>query len=209
MTPPAVRTRQDLSAAARHVCYELEQLCEQPRKMIELDAIGDTVLCNASLEAMLGHARCLIEFLGGPRKTDRLHARDYIPGWKRPASADEIRLADDYPVICAHLSHLGWERVTQGTQEYEPAGLPRAVLNVFRAFAKDLRAVDEGMAGWFEPQVVVAAALLDDKDFFDPKIGLVTTTSTVTLTSSSSTDPQVLADLRTWRKLAGPARRSG
>ena len=134
-------------------------------------------------------------------ETSLIQAHDYLaPRWAAPDSAATQRLLGDYEIICAHLSHLGWARVTAGEQSYEVDGLADSVLEVFRAFHGALKEQDEGQAGWFESAITIAVVLLDRRRLRDPMVGLATTTTTVSFTTSSCDDPVLLAELREARR---------
>lgn len=88
------RTRDELDRGASHVGYELTMLADvsllpMPPGPVEP---GEETSANANLEAMLLHARCMIEFLVGRptqegQRTWKPHdiaPADYAPAWTPP-----------------------------------------------------------------------------------------------------------------------------
>jgi len=94
---------------ASHVNYEVGMLRALPPRCAAFDVAADGVAVNACLEACLGHARALIEFLGGRkgRPTD-IRAEQYAPSFA-PSSS----LSRWVPLIDRHLAHLSWARALE------------------------------------------------------------------------------------------------
>ena len=113
------RGGRDLDAAAHHVGYEWLTLAEMTA---ELDQVPGTrtLTQTALLEALLIHARCLINFVCGDRD-GRHHKDDIIPAdflgyewWPADQELDRT-LRGRLPMINKHLAHVSWDRVTDGS----------------------------------------------------------------------------------------------
>ena len=140
------RSDDELQRATGHVVYELGALvnCYRALRIAEND---DNVLAaNFYLEAMLVHARCLIEFIAKPKDERHIHRHDYLPGWELtdPTNRDEARLL--YNQISKHLAHLSWERAEMATEESYlwSYRLPGFVVKLFEKFVRELQNVDAG-----------------------------------------------------------------
>jgi hypothetical protein len=136
-------------AAASHVGYELDQLCAMPNLLIETRSREEDDAYNAALEAMLVHARNLTEFLVRGRDRRDIHRHDFLPSWNPPRSAARARLERDWKTISEHLSHLSWQRVDAGRQEYKTDGLAQATLTVFEGFYAALQRDEPARAALF------------------------------------------------------------
>ncbi|MGH9151835.1 MAG: hypothetical protein ACRD03_05465 [Acidimicrobiales bacterium] len=83
---------------------------------------------NATLEALLVHARCLINFLCGNYKGEWLPSdmrpADFVrTAWVLPDDEMDRRLRGRLPVINESLAHLSWKRVTNTQGVIWPTGL--------------------------------------------------------------------------------------
>lgn len=98
----------DIDGYAGVVCYELKEVVhllgwiKRPHRL----PMADQTLRNALLEAFLGHARCLLEFLLNSK--DTIQASDFAPGWDL---SDRAKLGTSYRSICNYLSHMSKGRV--------------------------------------------------------------------------------------------------
>lgn len=83
---------------------------------------------NATLEALLVHVRCLINFLCGNYKgewsaTDMKPADFIRSSWSLPDEEMDRRLRGRLPIINKSLAHLSWQRVTNKDGVLWPSGL--------------------------------------------------------------------------------------
>lgn len=132
-------TPEQLDFAALHVGYELVQLAKMSRRLQDPTLPGDAH--NACLESMLLHARSLIEFtIEGRGKANDLHRSEFLPKWAPPKGEEAKRLRRAMPVLHKHLAHLTWERVDEGSQEWDYGDVVADLLHVFGAFVAELRA---------------------------------------------------------------------
>jgi hypothetical protein len=113
-------SRQD--RAAHHLEYEIESLvCMWMR----VSGTQDAHTQHALLEASLGHARLLIEFLIGRPKNGRnphgawgrrhqcdIRPTNFLNEWNPPDTAAVRRLKDLLSTLDQSLVHLSWERAT-------------------------------------------------------------------------------------------------
>jgi hypothetical protein len=145
------RSDEELTKAAAHVQYELGALvgCYERLLTAEKDA-KDPFDANYYLEAMLVHARCLIEFIAKRRRKRDIHRHDYLPGWEpRKREGDEARLL--FKKISKHLSHLSWKRAEIVEPQEPPTWsyeLPFFVVTLFEEFLVDIESANGGKP-WF------------------------------------------------------------
>lgn len=145
-----------LEAAARHVCYEVEQVAlgthrTAPARTYEASGnllVEDGHLHNVILEAFLVHVRVLDDFLGKrqPREEDVL-AIDYCPEYEPALALD----SEDRLDIDRRVAHLTLRR----TDDFQWGGrerLQRDVFRQFRAFLASLREHHPERAEWFDPR---------------------------------------------------------
>jgi hypothetical protein len=145
-----LRTKEELEAGALHVNYELQMMVkcaiEHNRFMAATTSSGPNgdnpnpaVLQHATLEAMLIHARNLIEFLVVREPDSRgMHAMDFVVDWQAPTKATmksvrdaAARLCNERRSINEHLAHLSWARVEPIDKDWKFEQLVGDVLTVF------------------------------------------------------------------------------
>jgi hypothetical protein len=140
------RSTDDLITAAGHVQYELDALVGCYRRFLSAEEESkkeptseSILIANSYLEAMLVHARCLIEFIARRRDTRDIHRRDYLPAWD-PSEEDRREADVLYDRISKHLAHLSWERTVPADEfpgwAYD---LPHFVLRLFEEFDAEVR----------------------------------------------------------------------
>jgi hypothetical protein len=138
-----VRSDEKLELGATAVNYELGALVDCYRRLLRAEGDFDAIGKNAYLEAMLVHARCLIEFIAKPRNKDHIHRHDYIDDWDVNDTAASDRARKLFSEISKHLSHLSWRRARTGQPEARwPYELPNLVMKLFTEFAVEVRRVD-------------------------------------------------------------------
>ena len=157
-----VRSDEKLVEGAWAVQYELGALVDCYRGLLRAEGNVDAIGQNAYLEAMLVHARCVIEFIakprekGQPRDTGLIHRHDYLAGWEvsDAAEADRVRACALFSEISKHLSHLSWARARtdQPDNPRWPYELPNLVVKLFKEFTVDVRKVhgEKPWTGIFE-----------------------------------------------------------
>jgi hypothetical protein len=142
-----VRSDEKLELGAQAVNYELGALVDCYRGLLKAEGDLDAIGKNAYIEAMLVHARCLIEFIAKPRKKNQrgsIYRHDYLNGWEvsDAAEADRVRACKLFGKISTHLSHLSWKRARTGQPNPRwPYELPNLVVKLFNEFAVEVRKV--------------------------------------------------------------------
>jgi hypothetical protein len=126
-----------LVSGALTVEYELAALVDCYRRLVAVEDTLDRIAANAFLEAMLIHARCLIEFIEKPPDERHIHRHDYLPGWdlSDQTDRDEARLLFDK--ISTHLSHLSWDRAPVNPPATWLYDLPHFVVKLFERFVAE------------------------------------------------------------------------
>jgi hypothetical protein len=181
------RSDEKLERGAEAVNYELGALVDCYRGLLRAEGNLDAIGQNAYLEAMLVHARCLIEFIAKPRNKDYIHRHDYLDGWDVDDSAASGRASELFGEISKHLSHLSWHRARTGQPNPRwPYELPTLVRGLFNEFAVEVRRV-QGEKPWvalFEGGVQYIEAQLQSAP--PRRIGEgATTTGTLLMVASS------------------------
>jgi hypothetical protein len=153
------RPDEKLEGGAWAVQYELGALVDCYRRLLKAEHDRDAAIGqNAYLEAMLVHARCVIEFIakptekGEPRDKGLIHRYDYLDGWEVSDAAeyDRLRACELFGKISKHLSHLSWARARTGQPNPRwPYELPGRVVKLFKEFAVDVRKA-HGEKPWTE-----------------------------------------------------------
>jgi hypothetical protein len=144
------RSAEDLTIAAGHVQYELDALVGCYRRFLAAENEAEreptrekVLIANSYLEAMLVHARCLIEFIWKSRdeRERDIHRHDYLPGWDLSDAAEREEARVLYDRINKHLAHLSWERVEATPEEFPgwAYDLPHFVLRLFSGFEAEVR----------------------------------------------------------------------
>jgi hypothetical protein len=145
------RSDEDLTTAAGHVEYELKALVGCYERLLTAEKEPpDLFAANSYLEAMLVHARCLIEFIAKSRSKRDIHRHDYVPGWELSdeVDRDEARLL--FKKISKYLSHLSWRRADAAADEFPSWSfqLPSFVARLFEEFLVELESA-HGEKPWF------------------------------------------------------------
>jgi hypothetical protein len=144
------RSDEQLEEGAWAVQYELGALVDCYRGLLQAEENLDAIGKNAYLEAMLVHARCLIEFIAKPREKDQkrnkghIHRYDYVDRWDVSARAesDRVRACKLFGEISKHLSHLSWKRARADQPAASwPYELPNLLVKLFNEFAVEVRRV--------------------------------------------------------------------
>lgn len=145
-----------IAAAVSPIGYELDALAwmdarlrAQGRKKL---AARDPVVENAYLEAMLVHARCLIEFLvkgGDDRYLRRYHYLD-APVFELP-DAQHAPAMDYHAKISTHLAHLTWDRVRASDIDELPEWTDKLAADVLDMFDLFIDALRERRPGLVQP----------------------------------------------------------
>jgi hypothetical protein len=117
----------DLLRGVEHVQYEWTQMAGCAARLELVDGIR-TPDENATLEALLLHARCLINFLcgnyrGGWMREDMKPADFLRAPWVLPDDEMDRRLRGRLTVINQSLAHLSWRRVSDAQGVMWPTGL--------------------------------------------------------------------------------------
>lgn len=117
----------DLLGGIGHVQYEWTQMAGCAARLELVDGIR-TPEENATLEALLVHVRCLVNFLCGnyEGKWSRkdMKPADFVrTAWVLPDAEMDRRLRGRLTVINKSLAHLSWERVTNRAGVIWPTGL--------------------------------------------------------------------------------------
>ena len=155
---------------ALHLNYHLKMMANLAALVSHYDNNGPAVLKNATLEAMLIHARLLIEFIAGRpksnptyrhRNSQDLQPRDFgLATWDAVPNLNLDRylyLADKY---VAHLSKERFEAAPSG-RAWAMGRMVNAILSNFATFAFELRnAGVVGAAETVEIGITEARALL-------------------------------------------------
>lgn len=136
-----VKSDEKLERGAEAVNYELGALVDCYRGLLRSEGDFDAIGSNAYLEAMLVHARCLIEFIARPRNKGYIHWHDYLDEWEVADTAASDRASDLFGEISKHLSHLSWHRARGGENPRWPYELPNLVMTLFKEFAVEVRNV--------------------------------------------------------------------
>ncbi len=117
----------DLLGGIGHVQYEWTQMAGCAARLELVDGIR-TPEENATLEALLVHVRCLVNFLCGNYE-GKWSRKDMKPAdfirtpWVRPDAEMDRRLRGRLTVINKSLAHLSWDRVTNRAGVIWPTGL--------------------------------------------------------------------------------------
>jgi hypothetical protein len=136
------RSDEKLELGGKAVNYELGALVDCHRGLLRAEGMLDAIGQNAYLEAMLVHARCLIEFIAKDRNESYIHRHDYVPGWEVSDAAGADRARKLFREISKHLSHLSWKRARTGQPAAPwPYELPTLVMKLFNEFAVEVRRV--------------------------------------------------------------------
>lgn len=119
--------RSDLHRGVSHVEYEWTQMAGCAARLAPVDRVR-TPEENATLEALLLHGRCLINFLCGNYKgrwqPDDMKPADFLrASWTLPDEEMDRRLRGRLPIINRTLTHLSWRRVTDPDAVMWPTGL--------------------------------------------------------------------------------------
>jgi hypothetical protein len=112
------RSVEDLTTAAAHVNYELRALvgCYRRFLVAENEAHehpAEVLAANSYLEAMLVHARCLIEFIARRRDVRDIHRHDYLPEWDPATKIAEKRM-------CSTTGSASTWGICRGSGPYPP-----------------------------------------------------------------------------------------
>jgi hypothetical protein len=107
-------------------------------RALERSDVDVGVAQNAFLEAMLLHARCLLEFVIDSSDGTNIRARDFVEDFRLPES-ERAQAGRLYNGICTHLSHLSWAR-TEPPSEPGPwlDSIPPSVLGFVTAWVRAL-----------------------------------------------------------------------
>jgi hypothetical protein len=127
----------ELVSGALAVDYELGALVDCYGRFMAAEDTRDRIAANAFLEAMLVHARCLIEFIGKPPDERHIRRHDYLPEWGLSSQADRDEARSLFEEISKHLAHLSWDRAREAppaTWRYE---LPHFVVELFEEFVAE------------------------------------------------------------------------
>lgn len=176
------RSDDELQRATGHVVYELGALVNCYRELRMAESDDNLLAANSYLEAMLVHARCLIEFIAKePTREHRdIHRYDYLPDWDLvdPTNRDEARLLHDQ--ISKHLAHLSWERVKVPSDDFPrwPYRLPGFVVKLFEKFVRELQKVDAGKP-WLPLFVEGVQSARGKVPDVPPSVGATTTSESV------------------------------
>lgn len=154
----------DLDSAAYHVAYEWSTLAGMTA---ELDRVSGTraLTETALLEALLIHTRCLINFVSGDWK-GRHHKNDITPedflgyAWWPPDEELDRTLRGRLPTINAHLAHLSWDRVTDGSMMWSVVLVSHQAHWAMKLFAAEAHVAASGQAALFQSTLSVADATM-------------------------------------------------
>ena len=128
-----------LAELASHVGYELELMAHAASNLAQ--ATPDSIDATLALEAMLVHARCLIDFLGlradEIRENDDLWHRDFTRHWDSATARSEFWKTRDE--INKRLAHLTWRRA-RTDNSWQFGDLTQRILRAFRRFVIVLEA---------------------------------------------------------------------
>lgn len=121
-----MRPDQLLSGVA-HVQYEWTQLAGCAVRLDQVDGVR-TAQENATLESLLLHARCLINFLcgnyNGEWSAHDMKPADFVRApWVLADEEMDRRLRGRLAVINPTLAHVSWRRVTEPRGVIWPTGL--------------------------------------------------------------------------------------
>lgn len=117
----------DLLSGVGHVQYEWTQMAGCAARLEQVQTIRSPE-DNATLEALLLHARCLINFLCGNHRgvwqADDMKPADFLRRpWVLPDDEMDRRLRGRLPIINRSLAHLSWKRVTNRAGVIWPTSL--------------------------------------------------------------------------------------
>jgi hypothetical protein len=126
---------------------QTERLTEHYRdKAVNSSAYAPgTPLCmdyNALLEAVLGHARCVIEFLMDGNNANERRAVQFAPGWNPKAAAKTLGTL--YGEVCAALSHIAVKR-PHPPADWAMIDVADTVLREYEAFLPNVSQGDARM----------------------------------------------------------------
>lgn len=118
---------EDLLEGVGHVQYEWTQMAGCAARLALVDGVRSPEE-NATLEALLLHARCLINFLcgnfDGKWQPNDMKPADFVRApWGLPDEEMDRRLRGRLTVINKSLAHLSWKRVTDRAGVMWPTGL--------------------------------------------------------------------------------------
>jgi len=139
----ATRTRNELIKALTHVGYELAMTAAVLRRLAQLGHSSgvspDKVATNAYLESMLLHLRSLTDFFVRIRgQSTDIHRDDFLQGWQPAPAAEVRRAAGRYKALNKHLSHLTWERVAAGNQQWDVLAALTDIVHIADDWSKHL-----------------------------------------------------------------------
>ena len=141
----------DLHHGVSHVQYEWTQMASCAARLEQVDRVR-TPEENTTLEALLLHGRCLINFVCGDyrgrwRATDMKPADFLRTSWILPDEEMDRRLRGRLPVINRSLTHLSWERITDPEGVMWPTGLVAHEVHwTLHQFVMEVDRTDRGLS---------------------------------------------------------------
>jgi len=145
----------ELERCATHLNYEISMLVKLPAWVARFDREGPAILRVACLEALLVHARVLIEFLVGRQRP----ATDITPSTFHWEPGDTGDLGSYLPRIDKHLAHLTRERASLATSPPWPVDeMVAQIVGALRPFVTSLNDAGSPYA------TLIGNAMIDSPD---------------------------------------------
>jgi len=169
------KTRCELIDGLKHVGYEVSMTAEAAARLRR--HVSDGVVRNALLESMLLHIRSLTDFFvrtNTHQKTTDILRTHSAPEWTPVPAPEAARALAGYDTLNKHLSHLTWERVKNGKQDYALAAA-EDIIRIADGWSQHLDAHDPTLHGEFQPFVFNARAVIAQRSPYVLMQAVITT----------------------------------
>lgn len=157
------RSHEDLASALAFVADEVYRCAACAERRVVALAQEDGIVADACLEAMLVHARSVLEFLLNKPRFETDIGRSDFPGpdWEMPASPLATDLRTDMKVINKHLAHLTWDRVDDSEAPWEEEGFALRIVGLAADWTAHLAKTDESLAEVMLPWIAFSKQALE------------------------------------------------
>lgn len=145
--------QRDLPAALLQVAVEVNRCADCGARRVRALNEDDGVAADACLEAMLVHARAVLEFLlsSSSRTSDICRSDFPCPDWDFPSSGEADAFRTDMTTINKHLTHLTWERLDPAQGTWEEEGFAARVVALAQRWNDHLAETDMGLSQFMRP----------------------------------------------------------
>ena len=156
------RTRDELHLALTYIADEVHRCAECAARRDVALSEDDGLVADACLEAMLVHARAVLDFLLNDSRFPTDIRRSTFPGpdWDRPTSELATSLRDDITVVNKHLAHLTWERIDPTQEPWEETGFAAKVVELADEWTDHLAKTDSALAQVMRPWLLYSRQAL-------------------------------------------------